>query len=416
MRPQNRIVFSDAQANLATFGSRPGRFVLVSGPRRCGKSDAALAGFMQFAARGFSGVDFALVTKTQAQMDGVMVPKVRAWAGRNGLEVQARDKRLTLPDIHGGANTFWQVIGADGVEAAAKRIQGFGIGGAYVDEFTRVPPTLVEMILTSMLEYASSKFVATCNPEGPEHWAKLDYFDKVDDGTLNGETHKLEMADNPILSAESIAEMAAGLTGPFYRRMILGEWAASSGLVHPVVKYAPLPKDALVHRYEVALDFGRSSVTHAVLVAYHRNSWTVVDEWVHDGRTSGQMAVAEQTERIFAWATAAGSRSVAAWAVPPDAHGLAEGIAGLAGGSVVKAVDNVIWGIQALNSRLESRLTVDPRCEHLRRELAAYRWDERAGARGDDRPDKTSAGGAHGSDALRYWAATAHAAVTGRRP
>ena len=408
--------FSDAQARLALFGSRPGRFVFVSGPTRCGKSDAAIAGFMQYAARNYTGCDFGLVTKAQVQMDGIVGPKVQAWCQRNGIEPRSRDRCTVVPDIHGGHNRFWHVIGADGRDAAAKRVQGFGLAGVYVDEFTRMPPDLIAMLTTRTLEYPGSKMVMTMNPEGPEHWAKLDYMDKIETGAISGEVHTMQMADNPILSAEAIEEMAQSLTGPFYRRMILGEWAASTGLVHPVVKYGTLPRDALVHRREVALDFGQATVTHAVLVAYHRDGWNVEDEWRHDGRERGQMPVSEQAAAILAWATAAGARTVAAWAIPPDAHGLADHIGQKAQGQVYKAEDHVIWGIQALNRRLEHKLTVNPRCRFLRDELAAYKWDERAGARGDDRPDKLSAGGAHGVDALRYWAATAHRAVTGTRP
>ena len=406
--------FSDKQAELALLGSRPGRYVLVSGPARCGKSDSAIAGFMHYANRNYSGCDFAVVSKSQSQMDGVILAKIAAWCNRNKVPFRQHVKHWSITNYHGSANRFWHVIAAEGTETAASRVQGLGLAGVYIDEFTRVPEALVSMLVTRMLEYPESKLIATMNPEGPDHWAKINWIDRVQSEELNGEYMQFALSDNPILNAESIAELAHNFNGAFYRRMILGEWAASTGLVHPVVDYKPLPDAALPYRYEVALDFGLATVTHAVLIAYHPNGWTVVDEWRHDGRDDGQMPVREQGRQIHAWATR--GRSVSAWAIPKDAHGLAEHIEELAKGNVFQAVDKVNWGVQALNKKLETKLTIDPRCEYLRQELASFSWNETSGKVGDDKVDKKSANGAHGCDALRYWAASHEAASTGRRP
>lgn len=408
--------FSDKQRHTATFGLRDNRFIMISGPTRSGKSESAISGFMQFAGRVFAGCDFALVAKSQLQLDAVVLPKVRTWCHRMGVEATPHDKHLEVASYHGAPNKFWYVIGRDGTEQAAKRIQGMGLAGAYVDEFTRMPADLIDMLTSRMLEYEQAKLIGTMNPEGPDHWAKVDWIDQIVQERRNGEYIQFAMTDNPILSPAAIAEIGATYSGAFYRRMILGEWAASTGLVHPVVTYKETPPEQEALRWEVALDYGAATVTHAVLVGYFKDGWYVADEWRHDGTASGQMPVSEQTERIYAWATKGGGRSIASWAVPKDAAAMLEQLANLASGGVYLAIDPVLWGVQQLNLRLENRLYVDSKCKALRKELAAYKWREDPAKRGDDVPDKTSANGAHGADALRYWAATAVVAETGRKP
>ena len=408
--------FSDKQSYTALLGTRDSRFIMISGPTRSGKSESAIAGFMQFAGRTFTGCDFGLIAKSQLQLDAVVLPKVRAWCARVGIEATSHDKNLSIASYHGEPNKFWYIIGRDGAEQAAKRVQGLGLAGAYVDEFPRMPSDLIDMLTSRMLEYEQAKLVASMNPEGPDHWAKVDWIDEIVAGKRNGEYIQFAMTDNPILSPIAIAEIGETYTGAFYRRMILGEWAASTGLVHPTVQYKTMPDEREALRWEVALDYGAATVTHAVLVGYFKDGWYVADEWRHDGAKSGQMPHTEQVEKLYAWATNAGGRSIASWAVPQDAIAMLEGIAEHASGGVYLAIDPVLWGVQQLNRRLENRLFIDPKCKALRKEIASYKWKEDPATRGDDIPDKASANGAHGCDALRYWAATATVAETGKAP
>lgn len=406
--------FSDKQAYCYKFSERPGTYHLIVGPTQCGKSESAVAGFGAFATKRFFGHDFALVAKGGTQMEAVVAPKLRSWATGAGLEIRENAHRILVPDVNGGHNQFIKVLARDGEDQAAKRIQGTTLSGVYFDEFPKMPADLVDMADTRM-SVPGAKMVGTMNPEGPEHWAKLDWIDLVEQGTLDGEVLNFALADNPALTIETIDRWKAKFTGPFYRRMILGEWAASSGLVHPVFHQRPMPDEREAARWEVALDFGLATITHAVLVGYFGTGWWIADEWVYDGRLSGQMDVKEQAAHIEAWATKAGARSIASWIIPPDAHGLFEEIGELAYGDMIWAHNEVMWGIHATNRRLENGLYVaKDECRQLRRERASYKWDEKAGRKGDDRPDKESAGGAHGCDALRYWAATAEAIETGR--
>ena len=48
-------------------------------------------------------------------------------------------------------------------------------------------------------------------------------------------------------------------------------------------------------------------------------------------------------------------------------------------------------------------MNIGPACPHLRKEIVNYLWDEKAGARGDDRPVKAMD---HGPDMARYYCYT----------
>ena len=74
--------------------------------------------------------------------------------------------------------------------------------------------------------------------------------------------------------------------------------------------------------------------------------------------------------------------------------------------NVAKAKNDVLGGISTLASLLDNdQLVVASSCENLIRELPAYRWDEKAAARGVDKPVKEDD---HYTDALRYAVFSTH--------
>ena len=395
--------FSDKQAHVARLGQRDHRYLLIVGPTQCGKSESGVVGFMQWAARSHSGATFAAVARSIEQMQSVVLPKVHRWCEGVGVELQTDGKGYLMRSAVGPPNKLRTVIGRDGVQAAAGRIQGQTLAGCYVDEFTLQPPSLIEM-LDARMSVPGAKMIGTMNPEGPDHWAKIDWVDRAKE--LNAEHIQFALTDNPTLTPETIEAWKRRFSGAFLRRMVYGEWAATEGLVHPVVRYANVPQESACGRWEVALDFASASVTHALLLGYFGKNVIVADEWRHDGRAQGQMAVTDQAENIVLWATGGGGRSVAAWIIPRDATALAEQIAGRVQGEVLVAADAVLPGLNSTNTMLEGPLRISPECLALRRELGSFRWATGRAQVGDDVPDKLSAAGAHGVDALRYWAHT----------
>lgn len=406
--------FGDKQRKLARLGERDARHVYVAGVTRSGKSEAAIAGTANWAGRRFSGHDIGLVTRSWPQMRGVVVPKLLAWGARNGIRVEQRQYFVEIEDSHGGANRWWYCVAADASQTG-ERIQGMGFAAVYVDEATRVPDEYLTMCISRTLETPGSKIVATMNPGHPASPFKVDRWDRVERGELRGETYNFGFADNPILDPASVEEMTASFAkgSAFYQRMVLGLWAADEGAVHPHVKYVS-GEIGPVSIYEVYLDFAASSVTHALLFAYTSHGIVVVDEWRHDGTTAGAMTSANQARAIYEWAT--DGRSVSAWGCPVDADGIAGWLHENAAGEVVQVEQDVTWGTEQTNIMLgDEDLAVHRRCKHLCREVAALEWAKHPSEVGVDVPDKRKAGGGHGTDAMRYGAATIRRAA-GYRP
>ena len=212
---------------------------------------------------------------------------------------------------------------------------------------------------------------------------------------------KFSLLDNPALTEEYIADLHARYTGGQYQRMVLGEWAASEGLVWPNFPDAVVadPPAGEPDERILGVDWAHSSVTHCVLLARHGPVWTVTDEWVWDGAASGQLDEWEQARRVGEWL--AGRVPARVW-VDPSATGMAVALGEVLAGSRVMAAENDIeHGVQMVRMMIDDgRLRVwGDGCRELVRQAMQWQWDPRFAARGDDRPTDVMD---HGPDALRY--------------
>ena len=137
------------------------------------------------------------------------------------------------------------------------------------------------------------------NPSGPLHWLKTEYIDK--EAETNGVHVSFELADNPSLSKAYVDRIMRQYSGVFYRRMVLGEWVATTGSVYPnaEVSFKDPPGDP-VYRYYISVDVASSGVTHAALWAEYSSgrSWAL-KEWRHDGQEQGQLSDASQVAKVY---------------------------------------------------------------------------------------------------------------------
>ena len=416
--------FSDRQKNVALFGQRDGIYLLAVGPAQCGKTEAAAAGFLHWATRCFTGHKFAIIAKTQSYMDNTVLDRVKSWCWRNDLELErAPNTRATwqIKSALGGYNSFIEVIAADGEDAAKKRLKSHSLSGAFVDELTEMPPGVLEYLETRLFAEPNAKVFGTTNPEGPDHPVKLEYVDKIVSGAKSGEVHNFKMSDRPGITQEDIDRLAASFSSTFYKRMVLGEWAAASGLVFPVYPKNLAGSDECPpilgppNRHEVSIDWGRSSVTTAVLVSYYSNQWRVSGEWSWNGDEQGPLESGEQARLMYEWATALVG-SVATWIAPWDAHGIAEWLGKNATGDVVLAYQLHDPGVDFTNKLIEGKYdmqVVFDDCPDLRKDLSLLKWSKKMNEKNKYVMDKASAGGAHFADAFRGWAATYEAVRRG---
>lgn len=183
-------------------------------------------------------------------------------------------------------------IGGDN-ETSWTRVQGKTVAGAYFDEATNLPRSLIKLVSKGCRHLGKQwpKFFTT-NPDVPSHFIRTEYLlnEKIDIGIWN-----FLMTDNPSLTKEYKEELENTYTGVLYDRFILGKWVASSEFtVYRFDRRVNGVKDKIefipgAESY-MALDFGISDPTFIIVcqvfqvpkrINKHGIIIQVVDEYVN---------------------------------------------------------------------------------------------------------------------------------------
>ena len=377
--------------------------ILLVGPVQSGKSYSAVWAFADWVHSHPDGSDFIIASYTDRQLRAAVIKYLNEWALANELEIHThRGGVLGFPTSDGGKATLWPLFGkVVGDESKAK---AYSVNGALVDEASDVPESFFAAV-GDRCSKPGAKIIAMCNPHGPEHWLKAQLVDSTDPGTLD---FKFTLTDNPTLTERYIERLGKRYTGAQYKRMVLGEWAASTGLVWPQFGDAVCehpPRDR-IRGYFLGVDDAQSGVLHAVLVATvavdpiagDETVEVAVDEYRWDGRERGQLTAPDRARRIAVWLAGRRPHTIH---VDPSASELMQALGRECRRSMVRPADNdVANGLQFVGQELTAgRLMVSHRCEHLVREATGYAWAERFAQVGEDRPVKEND---HSCDALRY--------------
>jgi PBSX family phage terminase large subunit len=298
------------------------------------------------------------------------------------------------------------LIGAADTRAEG-RLRGLTAQLAYVDEATLMPEGFWTQLL-ARLSVPGARLYATTNPDSPRHWLKTGYLDRA--GELNLRAWHFKLADNPSLSPEYVADLAAEYVGLWRRRMIDGAWVVAEGAIYDMWEESRHVVTALpdMRRHWVGVDYGTTNPFAALLLGEGVDDRLYVcAEWRHDSRaTHRSMTDAQYSRAVRAWLDRLGVAPE--WTfIDPSAASFStqlwqDGHPGLA-----RATNDVADGIRSVSSLLAAdRLLVHESCEGLLAELPAYSWDSKATERGEDAPLKVDD---HSADALRYVAhSTAH--------
>ena len=289
-------------------------------------------------------------------------------------------------------------------EGAVRRIQGSTLAGAYVDEATCIPAPFWRMLL-SRLSVTGSQLLATCNPEGPAHWLKKEFIDRV--GELDLVHWHFILDDNPSLDIAYKENLAKEYRGMWYKRYILGEWAVAHGLIYD--SYDELneyeDRQESPNYYIVGIDYGTSNATAAVLLAVSPRRWPqlrVEREYYYDsakaGRSKTDAELADDIKDFIAY------HPVQAVYVDPSAASLKVELRNR-NLPVLDANNDVLEGIKTVSKFIAHKsLVIQKGCRTLIECIQTYSWDPKAADRGEDAPLKKRE---HICDALRYACYTA---------
>lgn len=385
--------WSRKQLELLNLGGDSRRFHLVWGPVRSGKTRAGLAGFLAWSGQNFSDHTFLLVAKTMGQIRDNLIPII------DELSFEALGQPARYVEnrkcVFVGTNRYLTYEGLN--EASSSKLQGLTLSGAYIDEATTVPRSFADEVI-ARCSVPGAKIVMSANPEGPNHWLKINFVDRAEE--IGAVCYPFELADNPTLSRDYALTLKATTSGVFLRRRYYGEWAAASGLIFPEV-HVGIPPAEPPYAYELAVDAATSSVTHALLVGVYalptQQAW-ILREWRHDGRVDGQIADSELADGIAAMVK---DHSLRHCVIDPHALSLRAELRRRLKCPVSDALNDVLPGIQFTAASLAAgSVRISAACSETIREMGGYQWDEDAAEKGEDKPVKADD---HAMDALRYW-------------
>ena len=351
--------------------------------------------FFLWAQHDFNGRQFALCGKTVGALRRNLLTELVPCLRRIGMEVRENRSANSLTVVYAGHRNQCLLVGGKDASSAAL-IQGSTLAGLLLDETALMPRAFVAQAV-ARCSVRGSRLWFNCNPEGPEHWFYKEWIEKAESrGALR--LH-FTMEDNPGLPPEIRQRYERLYTGVFYRRFVLGEWAAAQGLVYdffdPDKDVAEVP-DGPFSAWRVSVDYGTVNPLSMGLWGEKNGVWYRVDEVYYDSRREGRQKTdaeyAEMLEQLVA------GRDIQRVIVDPSAASFIETLR-RKGWQVMKADNDVADGIRVTADLLRQRRIVLCRpCRDCLREMALYCWDESSGR---DAPRKEHD---HAMDEMRYFA------------
>lgn len=201
--------------------------IIADGSIRSGKTTVMSLSFVMWAMHTFDGENFALCGKTILSLRrNVIKPLKRMLKSRGYLVEEHRSENSMTISRNGIENEFYLFGGKD--EGSQDLIQGITLAGVFFDEVALMPESFVNQA-TGRCSVDGSKMWFNCNPEGPDHYFKTEWIDRIREKNLI-RIH-FTMDDNPSLSDHIKQRYASMYKGVFFDRFIRGLWVLASGII-----------------------------------------------------------------------------------------------------------------------------------------------------------------------------------------
>ena len=402
--------------------------IIADGAIRSGKTVSMSLSFAKWAMSTFNGQNFAMCGKTIGSFRRNVLFWLKLMLKSRGYSVIDRRADNLIIIRKGDTENYFYIFGGKD-ERSQDLIQGITLAGVFFDEVALMPESFVNQA-TGRCSVEGSKFWFNCNPDGPYHWFKVNWIDKstgylgkerveqirkkaAEEGKDPGLKEILylhfTMDDNLSLSEEIKANYRSMYIGVFFKRYILGLWAAAEGVIYDMFdpeKHVKNIKEffqILVNgnRY-VSCDYGTQNAT--VFLLWNKGidgKWYCIREYYYSGRDKGkQKTDAEYADDLKKWLD--GTRIKAMIVDPSAASFIAE--LRKRGYKVIKANNDVLDGIRLVGMLLNLEMLIfSSSCTETIKEFASYIWDEKAAEHGEDKPVKQHD---HGCDAVRYFVST----------
>lgn len=238
--------------------------IIADGAIRSGKTLSMSLSFIIWAMETFEQQNLGMCGKTIGSFRRNVLFWLKLMLWSRGYKV--KDKRadnLVIVSKGSITNYFYVFGGKD--EGSQDLIQGITLAGVFFDEVALMPESFVNQA-TGRCSVDGSKFWFNCNPDGPYHWFKVNWIDKLIEKNL---IHLHFTMDDNLSLSEKIKDRYRKLhEGVFYSRYILGLWVAAEGIIYRTFADKPekfkvkKPQGRYFHRINIGVDFGGSESNH----------------------------------------------------------------------------------------------------------------------------------------------------------
>lgn len=376
--------------------------IICDGAVRAGKTLPMSLSYVIWAMATFNGQNFGMAGKTIGALRRNVIILLKLMLKARGYVVSdRRTDNLLIVTRQEVTNYFYLFGGKD--ERSQDLIQGITLAGMYFDEVALMPQSFVNQA-TARCSVDGSKLWFNCNPQGPYHWFKVEWIEKLEE--KNAVHLHFTMDDNLSLSERIKERYRRMYSGVFFKRYILGLWVMAEGLVYDMFDPDKHVKDGLFNdtyiEYGVAVDYATSSVMTFGLFGVKKIKGQeivyLLKEFYYDSQKIGK----EKTDSEFADDFQAFLGIIKPRNIYLDPSAASFKVELRKRGYVIKDADNsVIDGIRLVASFLATeRFFIDRSCQDTAMEFSSYVWDEKAQQRGEDKPVKKND---HAMDRNRYY-------------
>jgi len=376
--------------------------IIADGAIRSGKTLSMSLSFVIWAMEVFTQQNFGMCGKTIGSFRRNVLFWLKLMLKSRGYGVvDHRADNLVIVSKGDVTNYFYIFGGKD--ERSQDLIQGITLAGCFFDEVALMPESFVNQA-TGRCSVDGSKFWFNCNPDGPFHWFKVNWIDKLE--LKNLLYLHFTMDDNLSLSEKIKARYRSMYSGVFYDRYIRGLWVVAEGVIYDMFNAAKHVlnelKDLITTTYYVSCDYGTQNATVFLLWCKDtKGKWICIKEYYYSGRDeSEQKTDGEYADDLKIFLGVIKPKSIV---IDPSA---ASFIAELRkrGYHIKKAKNDVVDGIRYVASLLnQEKIAFSVECINTVLEFNSYIWDAKASERGEDKPIKQHD---HAMDAVRYFCYT----------
>ena len=416
------ITFSKKQKQVLTWWTETSPHkdkdvIICDGSVRAGKTLIMSLSFVLWAMTTFNGMSFGMAGKTISSFKrNVWLTLVQMLKGR-GYKI------YKVPDMHdafiiskGKTENYFYIFGGKD-ERSQDLVQGFTAAGFFFDEVALMPESFVNQAV-ARCSVEGAKMWFNCNPDGPFHWFKVEWIDKLEEKNALHIHFLLE--DNPSLSTSVINRYKRMFAGIFYDRFINGLWVLAEGVIYSMftrdMVIDEIPADVKITDKWIGVDYGQANATVFLLIGLGTdNKLYIMDEYYHSGRENTiQRSPRGYSKDYFKWKVKNGVDGAPVnhkyTYIDPSAKGFIRQLYEDGERKIRNANNTVrtqgnkvdeLAGIELVSSLIEADMVrVLSKCKHTVGEFSSYRWDPKAQEeRGEDKPIKQND---HCMDALRY--------------